>query len=205
MKTFSRGILAAVAIVGVAWLAVPAASAHSAGPKISTKVGHSVIRGVGPGGTFAIASCDSSAPSTVGCDIWKTSAITPRNSVRVWCLAPTSSSGIPLTVSYKSDDPSGAISPTTLTVKCKAPGVTKIPTPNYQVIDPLVGKAPFSVTGCSTDTIGTTCSHNGTSIKEVCEIDAFANTLPVTVDATVSLGGADAINGKTITFPFECR
>ncbi|HTZ08729.1 MAG TPA: hypothetical protein VMB72_06645, partial [Acidimicrobiales bacterium] len=133
----------------------------------------------------------------------QTSAIKPRNSVRLWCLAPTS--GTSVTVAYKSNSPSGPIPSTVLTVKCKAPSVTKIATPSSTVVDPIVGRAPFSVVSCSTgDVFGTSCSNNGNNVRLTCRLDAYADTLPVTATATVTVEGASAIDDQQISFPFEC-
>ena len=58
LKRFSWGMVAAVAITGLAWLGTsPAASGQTIGTTINTTVGHSLIRGLGSGATFGVASC----------------------------------------------------------------------------------------------------------------------------------------------------
>ncbi len=126
--------------------------------------------------------------------------------MRVWCLAPTSPSGVHETVAYMADSPKAAIAPTVLTVFCKGPRATHVVTPGERTSTALIANAPtYAVTHCSTDVFGTDCTYSGESITKVCSLAASANTLPVMVTATVTLAGSPVISGKTIQVPFECR
>jgi len=191
--------------MGLSWVATsPVASAKGASTTIHSTVGHTVIRGVGSKATFAVASCTSSSPSAVPCMVW--SSAPPHDSVRLWCLAPTAAAGVTVTVAYVPNSPQAAEPSTTLTVHCRAPRVTNVPTPGYKVATVLNAGAPqYSVRSCSTNTLGTACTFTGESITKACTLAASLNALPVMVTATVTLNGAPVINGRTLTFNFKCR
>ncbi len=206
MRRRSLCILAAVAVTGLTWAAtIPAASAQTLGTKINTSVGHNVIRGLGSGATFSIASCNSSAPSTVACDVWDTNLIAPRNAIRVWCLAPTAVGGDTLTVSYQANGPRAPVPSTTITVNCRAPRTTKVLTPGWAVVTPMVGAAPYAIVNCTTAIVGAVCQYTSSTITEVCSLSAYANTLPVSGTANVTIDGPSVINGKTLVYPYECK
>ena len=205
MRQRSLSILAALAVTSLAWVVTsPVASAGTVGTKIHSAVGHTVIRGLGPGKTFGIASCTSAAPTTAPCAI--SDSRPPEDSVRLWCLAPTAPGGVQETVTYLADSPKAAIAPTTLTVFCKGPRPAHVVTPGYKTSTALIANAPsYTVTGCSTDVFGTDCTYAGESITKVCSLAVSANTLPIMATATVTLEGSPAISGKTIEVPFECK
>jgi hypothetical protein len=205
VKRYSFGMLAAVAITGLSLVATgPMAYAKGPSTTINSVVGHSVIRGLGVGATFAAASCTSADAAVAPCAIWNNQP--PKDSVRVWCLGPTATAGVTETVAYVADSPRVAIPPTTLTVHCKAARVPQVPTPGYKVGTPLSANAPaFTVRSCTTDILGTACTYAGETITKACTLTASVNTLPVMVTASVTLNGPPAIDGKTINVSFECR
>jgi hypothetical protein len=200
MKRHPFSIFVILAVLGLGWvIGSPVASAQ---PRtiIDATVGHVITRGLGNGKNFSLATCTSSAPSTVGCDIWTNKP--PRDAVRLWCLTPTSS-GVTVTVTYNANVPRAAIPPTVLTVTCRSAKVPNVATPGTELTN-VLSKAPYSVTGCTTNVFGTTCTYTGGTITKVCSLAATANTLPITVTATVTLAGPTAINGKTIDVYFTC-
>jgi len=198
-------MLAALAVTGLAWVVTsPMASARTVSTTIHSAVGHSFVRGLGPGKTFGLASCTSAAPASAPCEI--SDGRPPEDSVRIWCLAPTAPGGAHETVSYLADSPKAAIAPTVLTVFCKGPRAAHVVTPGYKTSTALIANAPsYTVAGCTTDVFGTDCTYAGESITKVCSLAASANTLPVMVTATVTLQGPSVISGKTVEVPFECK
>jgi hypothetical protein len=205
MKRHSLSILAVVATLGFAWVVTsPTAFGRSPSTTINSKVGNSVIRGLGSKAPFAVASCTSAAPTSVACAVWN--AAPPQDSVRVWCLTPTALSGVSVTVAYVAEAPRSAVPPTTLTVHCKAASVPNVPTPGWKTGTPLNANAPpFTVTGCSVNVLGTDCTFAGETITKVCALTATLNTLPVMVTATVTLAGSPAIAGKTVHVYYVCK
>jgi hypothetical protein len=205
VKRYSLGMLAAVAITGLSLVATsPGAFAKGPSTTINSVVGRTVIRGLGAGATFAEGSCTSSDAAVAPCQIWNN--LPPKDSVRVWCLAPTALAGVTETITYVADSPRVAIPNTTLTVHCKAARVPQVPTPGVKTGTPLAANAPnFTVRSCTTDILGTACTFAGETINKTCTLTASLNTLPVEVTATVTLNGPAAINGKTIDVSFECR
>ena len=201
----SLHMLAAVAVTGLAWVVTsPIASAQTVSTNIHTAVGHTVIKGLGSGKTFGLASCTSSAPTIAPCAI--SDARPPLDSVRVWCLAPTAPGGVHETVTYTADSPKAAIPATTLTTFCRGPRAAHIVTPGQVTSTALIANAPtYAVTSCSTDVFGTACTYSGESITKVCSLAASVNALPVMVTATVTLAGSPVITGKQIHIPFECK
>jgi len=201
MKRHSFSIFLILTILGLGWIIdSPVASAQPPSTIIHAAVGNVVTRGLGSGKNFSLAACTSPAPSTVGCEIWTNKP--PRDAVRLWCLAPTSSA-VAVTVTYNANAPRAPIPPTTLTVSCRSPKVKNVLTPGTKLTKVLT-KTPYSVTGCTTNVFGTACTYDGGTITKVCSLAATANQLPVTVTATVALAGPTAINGKMIDLHFTC-
>jgi hypothetical protein len=200
-KAFS--VLAALAVAGlVAVTTSTSASAQSPTLVTHSVVGHSVLRSLGQRATFALASCTSASPSTVPCTVWTTEP--PNDVVRVWCLAPTPPGGVDLTVAYVADGAKAAIPNTQLVAHCKSPKTTNIKVPGAKNFQALTNAPPFTVTSCSTDVVGATCTYAGQSITKVCTLATSVNTLPVKVDAIVTLAGPAPINGQTLDLPFQC-
>lgn len=205
MRQRSLCVLGAVAVAGLALMVTtPSAFARTpTSPSIHSTIGHSATRVLGNGKTFSLASCVSSSPSSVPCEISQSPV---QHFIRVWCLTGTAPAGVGVTVSYLANTPRTAIPPTTVTVHCKVPPVGGISTPGSKTTTALSASAPkFTVVGCSTDVVGTACTYAGETITKVCTLAAYSNTLPVTVTATVKLAGSAVITGRTIQVPFECK
>lgn len=198
-------MMAAIAVTAGAWVIGPAAGASPSkvGPSVTSTVGHYLIRGVGRGPTFDLKAC--STDSVVACQV--NGNLKPRNATQLWCLGPTAPTDA-VSVTYLPKGTRAPIQPTTLTVRCKAPHLIKMTTPNDVSFLALsgVGTPSFTVTNCTTDLTGTSCTFSGETVTIACQLGVFANTLPATGTATVTLGnGPSVIDGKTIAYPFECK
>lgn len=203
MKRRSLAILAAAAIAALGFVGTNSA-AFAVTTTVNGVVGHSqrVVLG---GGTnpqpFLVATCTSASPNVVACGTL--TGVHPVDKVRVWCLAPTAVGGVAVTVDYVPNAPNAAIAPTVLTVNCTAGGVPTLRTPNSRTSSPVTQAT--SVTGCTTNVMGTSCTMAGHTIARVCEVQAaMLNTLPVLVTAQVTVAGPPAINGKTVNVYFIC-
>ncbi len=205
MKRHSLSILAVLAVTGLAVVVTsPTAFGRAPSTTINSKVGNSVIRGLGSKAVFAVGSCTSAAPASVACAVWD--AAPPQDSVRVWCLSPTAPAGVTVTVAYVPDTPRPAIPSTVLTVHCKAGSEPNVATPGFKTSTPLNANAPpFTVTGCAVNVMGTVCTFSGETITKVCDLTATLNTLPVRVTAVVTLAGSPAIAGKTVDVYYWCK
>jgi hypothetical protein len=201
-KVFS--VLAALAMTGlVAVVTSPNAVAQSPTLVTHSVVGHSVIRTLGQRATFALASCTSASPTTVPCTV--SSTVPPNDSVRIWCLAPTPASGVVLTVTYVPNGPRNPLPSTPLTVHCKAPSTTKVFVGRAKNEVAVVNSTPYTITQCTTDVAGAACEIAGESITKACTLATSVNTLPIKVDAMVTLSGPAPINGQKLDLPFECK
>ena len=167
---------------------------------VNSVVGHSkkVVLGVGP--TFGVASCASASPSVVGCGTLP--ARHPVDVVQLWCLAPTSPSGVAVTVDFVANGLNAALPPATLTVNCAAAPVPTLLVPGIKVSQPLTGAS--AVTSCTTNVVGATCTYSGKTITRICTVAVTLNTLPITVTATVTVDGPAAINGQTLVYYYRC-
>jgi hypothetical protein len=200
VKRYVLGIFAVVALAGGS-LAFTGAAAYAQSTTVSSVVGHAPKVKLGFGPTFVPASCSSASPSTVACGLLATKR--PQDAVQLWCLSATPPTGVAVTVDYATaPGANGPVSPTTLTVNCALAAVKAVTTPGYLNTKPLTG--PFSVTGCSVNVFGANCTYGGKTLSEDCPLQVTANVLPVFVTATVTLGGAPPINGKTVDVFFIC-
>ena len=205
MKRFGLSILATIAmagLLGVAGQAAGASPSTKVGPSITSTVGRYLIRGVGKGPNFSLASCSSDA--TVACQV--NTGLKPRNAAQLWCLSPTTNASV--TATYNPKGNRASIAPSTLTVKCKDPHVITMTTPNAVSFPAITGNGTpsFQVTACSTSLTGTSCTYSGETVTISCQLNVYVYTLPANGTATVTLGdGPSVIDGQTITYPFQCR
>ena len=190
----------ALATGGIALAAASGASAVTV-PTTTTVnmvVGHTTNVRVGVNQSYNVATCTSAQPATVACQVLSP----PAQKVAVWCLEATAPAGTVLTVTYIPVGSNAALPPTTVTVHCAAAPVPSIHVLSSKTKKPLKGIG--SVVGCTTNTFGAACTFAGTTITEACQLAVTGNTLPVLVDATVTVDGVPAINGKTTDVFFKC-
>jgi hypothetical protein len=209
VKRFGLSVLATVTMAGLIGLAGPAGAQPTSkvGPKITTFVGRYVVRGVGKGANFSLASCSSD--STVACQVDPNSK--PRNAAEVWCLSETSPT-TSVTASYKPRGTRPAISPSTLTVTCKTPKTIQIKmgngggVANFPAIKgssvPLYTMNPV----CSTTLpLGVSCTTANETVTISCQLNVYFYGFPAQGEATVTFtSGPSVIDGQSMTLPFEC-
>ncbi|MDE3086465.1 MAG: hypothetical protein KGJ77_06835 [Acidobacteriota bacterium] len=204
-------VLATITMAGLIGLAGQAAGAQptsKAGPKVTTFVGRYVVRGLGKGKNFSLASCTSD--STVACQVDPNH--NPRNAAELWCLSPTAPSSN-VTAAYNPTGNRPAINPSTLAVTCKTPKTLNVTMVNGQGVASFPAVKGHNVPSftmnstCSTTLpLGVSCTTSGEAVFISCQVNVYFYGLPASGTATVTINsGPSVIDGQSITFPFQCR